>query len=148
MHYHKSKQEMKKIRKRNYRKFDIRTSFHRQLLIFFFSKCFALKQTEPQVNHKHEPNIMQTRNEKKRRKRNYREFDTRTCFQRQLLIFFFSKRFALKQTEPQVNRKHSPNIMSACVNRLVSWDELAYFGNQFIQTTNAQVSDPPMKAVH
>ena len=43
----------------------------------------------------------------------YREFDTRTCFQRQLLIFFFSKRFALKQTEAQVNRKHSPNIMSA-----------------------------------
>ena len=76
MHYHKSKQEMKKIRKRNYRKFDIRTSFQRQLLIFFFSKCSALKQTEPQVN-----------------------------------------------------RKHSPNIMSACVNRLVSWDELAYFGN-------------------
>ena len=86
MHYHKNKEEMKKkerIRKRNYTKFDIRTSFHRQLLVCFFSKSFALKQTEPQVN-----------------------------------------------------RKHSPNIMSSCVNRLVSWDVLVYFGNQFIQTNN------------
>ena len=74
---------------------------------------------------------------KKKKKRNYRKFNIRTNFHRQLLIFFFSKRFALKQTEPQVNRKRSPNIMFACVNRLVSWDVLAYFGNQFIQLNNA-----------
>ena len=37
-------------------------------------------------------------------------------------IFLF-KMFCF-ETEPQVNRKRSPNIMSACVNRLVSWDVL------------------------
>ena len=42
-------------------------------------------------------------------------------------IFLFKMLFF--ETEPQVNRKRSPKIMSACVDRLVSWDVLAYFGN-------------------
>ena len=39
---------------KKYRKFSLKTSFHRQLLQFFFSKCFAWKQTEPQANRKHQ----------------------------------------------------------------------------------------------
>ena len=38
--------------------------------------------------------------------------------------------------------------MSACVNRFVSCDEVPYFGNQFMQMTNALVGNHPKKNAH